>query len=92
MSGTDQILENLGTAGYRVQGKFKKLGTAGYRVPGKFQKLGTAGYRVPNKFFGYRWVPGTGQKKILGTEYWENFHSSPTPGFEIIFFSQFDKY
>ena len=34
-AGTHQNLENLGTAGYRVPGKFKKLGTAGYRVPGK---------------------------------------------------------
>ena len=36
MSGTHQNLEHLGTAGYRVPGKFKKMGTAGYRVPGKF--------------------------------------------------------
>ena len=35
-AGTHRNLENLGTAGYRVPGKFKKMGTAGYRVPGKF--------------------------------------------------------
>ena len=35
-AGTHRNLENLGTAGYRVPGKFKKMGTAGYRAPGKF--------------------------------------------------------
>ena len=76
-AGTHQNLENLGTAGYWVPGKFKKLGTAGYRVPSKFWKLGTAGYWVPCKFqklgtAGYRtvfetWVPDI--EKMLTIKY-----------------------
>ena len=64
MSGTHQNLKILGTAGYRVPGKFQNLGTARYRVPKKFEKLGTDGYRVPaKKIF---WVP-------IGTGYRSNF-------------------
>ena len=40
-AGTHRNLENLGTAGYRVPGKFWKLGTGGYRVPGKFSLMPT---------------------------------------------------
>ena len=40
-AGTHRNLENLGTAGYRVPGKFWKLGTGGYRVPGKFSLMST---------------------------------------------------
>ena len=48
------------------------LGT-GYRENFKNWVPLVTGYR-PEKNFGYRWLPGTGQKKILGTGSRENFH------------------
>ena len=64
-----------GTYGYRVLRKFQNLGTAGYWVSRKFKNLGTAGYQAQARkiFFGYRWVPGTGQIENYG--YRPNFFS-----------------
>ena len=55
------------------------------RYPGTHGYRGTG--RYPSKFrkFGYRWVPGTGQKKILGTDGYRvpgKFSLMPTPDSE----------